>query len=361
LIFNCKELDNDADLASAGVGPNSLLFVVLKLQGVQHVVIRTLDDKEFVLEARPEESILDLKQRIFAKNSTAVDRQRLIANGKELQDHNKLFEHFLQPTASDRIVIHLLVRPVLVRRDGGAAPFDPTRLAAVKQKLNKRLEEKAAAGVLRPGEWTNNLEFEPETIEPMQTFDDGLNVLDSLPQDDCDGLFAEMLARSNQIVDLNGFTQHSSPDFMDCSTPTLSTPPIKAEKLEAIEEQPRWGAPAIPVTAVVEKPGPLVVKHAETPVIRKGVKTEFVADEKLRKRLLKNRLSAERSRQRKQAYMEELEYKLGLERSENTQLRNRVQELESALSLMMKLPGVVDSAAHLSHLSSLQALPLQSA
>lgn len=46
-------------------------------------------------------------------------------------------------------------------------------------------------------------------------------------------------------------------------------------------------------------------------------------DEKLRKRLLKNRLSAERSRQRKQAHVEHLEFELSCCRSENEHLKKR--------------------------------------
>lgn len=55
-------------------------------------------------------------------------------------------------------------------------------------------------------------------------------------------------------------------------------------------------------------------------------------DDKLRKRLLKNRLSAERSRQRKQAHVETLEFELSCCRSENEALKKRVALLEAQLS-----------------------------
>lgn len=57
-------------------------------------------------------------------------------------------------------------------------------------------------------------------------------------------------------------------------------------------------------------------------------------DEKLRKRLLKNRLSAERSRQRKQAHVEALEFELSCCRSENEHLKKRVANLEAQVSSM---------------------------
>ena len=55
-------------------------------------------------------------------------------------------------------------------------------------------------------------------------------------------------------------------------------------------------------------------------------------DEKLRKRLLKNRLSAERSRQRKQAHVEALEFELSCCRSENEHLKKKVATLEAQVA-----------------------------
>lgn len=55
-------------------------------------------------------------------------------------------------------------------------------------------------------------------------------------------------------------------------------------------------------------------------------------DEKLRKRLLKNRLSAERSRQRKQAHVETLEFELSCCRSENEHLKKKVATLEAQVA-----------------------------
>lgn len=57
-------------------------------------------------------------------------------------------------------------------------------------------------------------------------------------------------------------------------------------------------------------------------------------DEKLRKRLLKNRLSAERSRQRKQAHVEHLEFELSCCRSENEHLKKKVASLEAQVAAL---------------------------
>jgi len=65
-------------------------------------------------------------------------------------------------------------------------------------------------------------------------------------------------------------------------------------------------------------------------------------DDKLRKRLLKNRLSAERSRQRKQAHVETLEFELSCCRSENEALKKRVASLEHQLA-QLSIPGGAQS------------------
>ena len=74
-------------------------------------------------------------------------------------------------------------------------------------------------------------------------------------------------------------------------------------------------------------------------------------DEKLRKRLLKNRLSAERSRQRKQAHVEHLEFELSCCRSENEHLKKKVASLEAqvaslSLGLCASLPTPLAVVRH---------------
>jgi len=68
-------------------------------------------------------------------------------------------------------------------------------------------------------------------------------------------------------------------------------------------------------------------------------------DDKLRKRLLKNRLSAERSRQRKQAHVETLEFELSCCRSENEHLKKRVAALEQQLATALSLSTSQAAAA----------------
>jgi hypothetical protein len=76
-------------------------------------------------------------------------------------------------------------------------------------------------------------------------------------------------------------------------------------------------------------------------------------DEKLRKRLLKNRLSAERSRQRKQEHVEALESELSCCRSENEHLKQRVRREETAVE---KEPGPCAEGDSQCHVRSLHEM-----
>ena len=80
--------------------------------------------------------------------------------------------------------------------------------------------------------------------------------------------------------------------------------------------------------------------HAVAPVLKrpKGLAYDLdQVDERTRKRLLKNRMSAERSRLKKQEQMQDLEVKLTKTQSENKFLRDENSELKRRLAEMEAL------------------------
>ena len=104
------------------------------------------------------------------------------------------------------------------------------------------------------------------------------------------------------------------------------------------------GSEAVASPSVSAKPQPAVdidgdESDAGAPPSTQGRAYDLTkVDEKLRKRLLKNRLSAERSRQRKQAHVEQLEYQLSCSRSENEFLKKRVATLEAQVASLSLQP-----------------------
>ncbi len=80
--------------------------------------------------------------------------------------------------------------------------------------------------------------------------------------------------------------------------------------------------------------------HAIAPVLKrpKGLAYDLdQVDERTRKRLLKNRMSAERSRVRKQEQMQGLEQRLATTESENKSLRDENSALKRRLAEMEAL------------------------
>ncbi len=149
---------------------------------------------------------------------------------------------------------------------------------------------------------------------------------------------------------MNGM--ESGMDTIELPPPTPRSPPAVA--LPAAPVEPVMTAPPAPAPAPAAAPAKQAASHnkavpalsikSEDDLGPAGPSTQGRAydltkvDDKLRKRLLKNRLSAERSRQRKQAHVETLEYELTCCRSENEALKKRVASLEQQLA-QLTLPG----------------------
>ncbi|KAF8821137.1 ribosomal-ubiquitin protein RPL40 [Cardiosporidium cionae] len=69
--------------------------------------VRTMGGKTIVLEGvREEDSIMQLKQKVEEKEGMPVDQQRLIAGGKQLEDHLTIRDYDLKEDS----VLHLVLR-----------------------------------------------------------------------------------------------------------------------------------------------------------------------------------------------------------------------------------------------------------
>lgn len=68
--------------------------------------VRTLAGKTLVFSHTPDTTIEAIKNRIHELEHISVDQQRLVFNGKQLDDKNKLSDYAIQPEAT----IHLILR-----------------------------------------------------------------------------------------------------------------------------------------------------------------------------------------------------------------------------------------------------------
>jgi ubiquitin len=74
--------------------------------GSRQIFIKTLQGKTLTLEVKPEDSIGAIKQRIFEKEGIPVDQQRLVFNGKQLEDAQSVNDYNM----ADGCSVHLVLR-----------------------------------------------------------------------------------------------------------------------------------------------------------------------------------------------------------------------------------------------------------
>ena len=75
--------------------------------GTMTVCISTLTGKEFTVDVDPEDTVEDLKDRIQNKDCTPPYQQRLVYNGKQLEDGRTLKDYNIQAGAKIHLVLRL--------------------------------------------------------------------------------------------------------------------------------------------------------------------------------------------------------------------------------------------------------------
>lgn len=72
----------------------------------KQIFVKTLSGQTLTLDVSDEDKITDIKKKIQAKNQIPFDQQRLIFNGKEL-DNSKTIQDYEVDKAS---TLHLVIR-----------------------------------------------------------------------------------------------------------------------------------------------------------------------------------------------------------------------------------------------------------
>ena len=120
IIFTGKQLEHGRTLSDYNIQKESTLNVLLYLRGGgtdgdgtssgsgsgKQIQIKTLQGKTMPMEVQDGDTIGSIKAKIHEKEGIPVDQQRLVFNGKQLEDNMKVSDYGIQADS----VMHLVLR-----------------------------------------------------------------------------------------------------------------------------------------------------------------------------------------------------------------------------------------------------------
>uniref|UniRef100_A0A0A9WPC9 Polyubiquitin-B n=1 Tax=Lygus hesperus TaxID=30085 RepID=A0A0A9WPC9_LYGHE len=93
LVFTGPQLEDKHTLSDYHIHKGSTLHMVLGLKGCSQIFVKTLDGKTITLDVKPSYSIEDVKAMLQHKTGIPIDDQRLIFDGKQLENGRALSDY----------------------------------------------------------------------------------------------------------------------------------------------------------------------------------------------------------------------------------------------------------------------------
>ena len=114
LIFAGKQLEDGRTLQDYNIQKESTLHLVLMIiggglegEGSKQIFIKTLQGKNITLNVNDTDTIQSLKDRIKDIEGIPQDQQRLVFNGKQLEDNQTIGDYGIQADSSIHLVLRL--------------------------------------------------------------------------------------------------------------------------------------------------------------------------------------------------------------------------------------------------------------
>jgi ubiquitin len=117
LIFAGKQLEDSRTLADYNIQKESTLHLVLRLRGggtdgesssgKRNIFIKTLQGKTMPMEVLDTDTVGSIKAKITEKEGIPSDQQRLVFNGKQLEDNMTIKDYNITDDSSIHLVLRL--------------------------------------------------------------------------------------------------------------------------------------------------------------------------------------------------------------------------------------------------------------
>lgn len=113
LCFSGKVLDDSLNLLDYDIESHSIINVIFNMNGggtdgpTKQIFIKTLQGKTLTLDVSDTDSIASIKNKIFEKEGIPVEQQRLVFNGKQLEDNQTIADYNIEENSNIHLVLRL--------------------------------------------------------------------------------------------------------------------------------------------------------------------------------------------------------------------------------------------------------------
>jgi ubiquitin C len=114
LIHGGKFLDDSMSIQDYSIENDSTITITVPLLGgggsegtSKQIFIKTLQGKTMTLDVSDTDTIQSVKNKIFEKEGIPVDQQRLVFNGKQLEDNMTIADYNIQADSNIHLVLRL--------------------------------------------------------------------------------------------------------------------------------------------------------------------------------------------------------------------------------------------------------------
>jgi len=117
LVFGGKILTDSCTMQDYNIEKDNVIQLCIPLLGgggnegsggtSKQIFIKTLQGKTLTLDVSDDDTIQSVKNKIFEKEGIPVDQQRLVFNGKQLEDDKTIGEYNIQAESNIHLVLRL--------------------------------------------------------------------------------------------------------------------------------------------------------------------------------------------------------------------------------------------------------------